>query len=209
MELLGSPASPFVRKVRVLIAEAGIDDVPFVEVSASPLGGDAALNAANPLGKIPALTRPGGPTLYDSRVISRFLDARAGGGFYPEARLWETLTLEATADGIMDAAVSMTYERRFRPEAMQFAPWIDGQWAKIARALDALERQWMSHLRGPCDMGQIAVACALCYLDFRHGDRNWRAGHEALADWHAGFAARPSMIGTDPAAPVPETAAPG
>ncbi|MEQ8367006.1 MAG: glutathione S-transferase N-terminal domain-containing protein [Roseicyclus sp.] len=199
MELLGSPASPFVRKTLVLIAEAGITDVPFVDIKASPLGGDPALHAANPLGKIPALTREGGPTLYDSRVITRFLDQHAGGGFYPETRLWETLTLEATADGIMDCAVNMTYEKRHRPEEIWFHPWLDGQWAKIARALDALERQWMSHLNGPLDMGQIAVGCALGYLDLRHDERGWRDGHEALAAWYAAFAERPSMVTTAPA----------
>lgn len=198
MELLGSPASPFVRKVCVLIAEAGIADVPFVQVASSPLGGEDRLNAANPLGKIPALTRPDGPTLYDSRVITRFLDVHAKAGLYPDARLWDVLTLEATADGIMDAAVNLTYEKRFRPAEMQFAPWMDGQWAKIARALDALERQWLSHLNGPLDMGQIAVGCALGYLDFRHDDRGWRNGRDGLAMWYADFAARPAMLATKP-----------
>ena len=143
MELLGSPASPFVRKVCVMIAEAGIADVPLVQVTASPLGGEDRLNAANPLGKIPALIRPDAPTLYDSRVITRFLDAQYGAGFYPEARLWDVLTIEATADGIMDAAVGLTYERRFRAPEIQFAQWMDGQWTKIARALDVLEGQWL------------------------------------------------------------------
>ncbi|AHM03298.1 Glutathione S-transferase family protein [Roseibacterium elongatum DSM 19469] len=198
MHLLGSPASPFVRKARVVMAEAGIDDIPFVEVTASPLGGDDGLNAANPLGKIPALSREDGPTLYDSRVVTRFLDARYNAGLYPATRLWETLTLEATADGIMDAAVAITYEKRHRPEEMWFAPWLDGQWSKIARSLDAIERQWMSHLTGPLDMGQIAVGCALAYLDFRHGDRDWRADHPALAAWFATFADRPSMVATAP-----------
>jgi glutathione S-transferase len=198
MELLGSPASPFVRKVLVLVAEAGITDVPFAQVASSPLGGEDRLNAANPLGKIPALTRPDGPTLYDSRVITRFLDARAKAGLYPEARLWDVLTLEATADGIMDAAVALTYEKRFRPAEIQFAPWMDGQWIKVSRALDALERQWLSHLNGPLDMGQIAVACALGYLDFRHDDRGWRTGRDGLAAWYADFAARPAMRATQP-----------
>lgn len=63
--------------------------------------------AHNPLGKLPALTRPDGPAIYDSRVICRYLDARADSGLYPDRTLWETLTLEATADGIMDAAVLM------------------------------------------------------------------------------------------------------
>ena len=198
MELLGSPASPFVRKVCVLIAEAGIPDLPLVQVATSPLGGEDRLNAANPLGKIPALTRPDGPTLYDSRVITRYLDAQAGAGLYPEARLWEVLTIEATADGIMDAAVNLTYERRFRAPEIQFAPWMDGQWTKIARALDALEGQWLSHLKGPLDMGQIAVGCALGYLDFRHDDRGWRRGRDGLAAWYADFATRPAMQATQP-----------
>lgn len=198
MELLGSPASPFVRKVCVLIAEAGIADVPFVQVASSPLGGEDRLNAANPLGKIPALTRPDGPTLYDSRVITRYLDATYGAGFYPEARLWDVLTIEATADGIMDAAVSLTYERRFRAPEIQFAQWMDGQWTKIARALDALEGLWLSHLNGPLDMGQIAVGSALGYLDFRHDDRGWRNGRDGLAAWYAAFANRPAMQATQP-----------
>ena len=199
MDLLGSPASPFVRKVCVMMAEAGIKDIPLVQVASSPLGGEDRLNAANPLGKIPALTRPDAPTLYDSRVVTRYLDATYGAGFYPEARLWDVLTVEATADGIMDAAVNLTYEKRFRPAEIQFATWMDGQWTKIARALDVLEALWLSHLNGPLDMGQIAVGSALGYLDFRHDDRGWRIGRDALAAWYADFAARPAMIATAPA----------
>jgi glutathione S-transferase len=196
--LLGAGASPFVRKVRVMIAEAGITDIPYETVQSSPLGGEDRINTANPLGKIPALLRDEGPTIYDSRVITRFLDARYKAGFYPETRLWEVLTLEATADGLMEAAVSIVYEARFRPPEMQFQPWCDGQWAKVARALDALEGQWMSHLSGRLDMGQIAVGCALGYLDLRHGDKTWRDGRPALAAWFERFAARPSMQATVP-----------
>lgn len=198
VELLGATASPYVRKIRVLLHETGQEDVTFKQVRSSPLGGEAALNAANPLGKIPALVRAGGPTLYDSRVIARFLDQRAGAGLYPEARLWDTLTLEALGDGMADAAVGMIYEQRHRPENLWHAPWLDGQWTKVGRALDALERQWMSHLHGPLDMGQIAVACVLGYLDLRHGDRAWRDGRPALAAWHLRFAERPSMVATAP-----------
>lgn len=197
--LLGSPLSPFVRKARVVIAELGITDIPFEQVATSPVHGEERINAANPLGKIPALVRDEGPTLYDSRVITRYLDATRGGTLYPEARLWEVLTLEATADGIMDAAVGMIYEERYRPEEMRFAPWVEGQWGKVSRGLDAIEAQWMSHLAGPLDMGQIAVACALGYLDLRHGARDWRAGRPALAAWYADFSVRPSMTATAPA----------
>ncbi|MCU4651657.1 glutathione S-transferase [Roseibacterium sp. SDUM158016] len=197
-ELLGSGASPFVRKVRVLIAEAGIDDVPYTEVTASPMGGEDRINTANPLGKIPALLREEGPTIYDSNVICRYLDDRAGAGLYPPARLWEVLTLEATADGMMEAAVGMIYEIRFRPEELWWQPWLEGQWTKVDRALDALERSWLSHLSGPVDMGQIAVGCALGYLDLRHGVRDWRKGRPGLSAWFADFSARPSMVATAP-----------
>ena len=199
MQLIASPLSPFVRKVRVILLEAGLaDSVEVVNLATTPLDTDPQAAAANPLGKIPALIREDGATLYDSRVITRYLDHLAGGGFYPDARLWEVLTLEATAEGIMEAAVLMTYEGRFRPEDMQYAPWVEAQWAKIARALDAIEGRWMSHLAGPLDMSHIALGCALGYLDFRHAARDWRAGHPALADWHAGFAQRDSMTQTAP-----------
>ncbi|MDG4647100.1 glutathione S-transferase [Roseibacterium sp. SDUM158017] len=196
MQLMGSGASPFVRKVRVLIAEAGIDGVQEVDVAASPMGGEDRVNTANPLGKIPALVREDGPTLYDSNVICRFLDDRSGAGMYPQARLWEVLTLEATADGIMEAALAIVYEKRFRPEELWWQPWFEAQWTKVARALDAVERSWMSHLQGRPDMGQVAVACALGYLDLRHGDRDWRAGRPELAAWFEVFSARPSMTAT-------------
>jgi glutathione S-transferase len=198
--LLSSPASPFVRKVRVLLLETGQDDVAIQDVATSPVATAAEVAAANPVGKIPALVRDDGPTLYDSRVITRFLDARAKSGLYPEHQLWDTLTLEATADGIMDAAVSMAYEKRIRPEEFQYEPWLEAQWAKVSRALDALDSRWMAHLHGPLDMGQIAVGCALGYLDLRHDARNWRAGRDALAAWEARFAERDSMRATVPQA---------
>lgn len=200
MKLMMAGPSPFVRKVRVLLREADMaDQVEEIAVVASPTGPSDDLIAANPLGKIPALVREFGPTLYDSRVICRFLDHRAGGGFYPEARLWEVLTLEATADGIMEAAVLMVYEARFRDEALRSQAWVDAQWAKVDRALDALETRWISHLAGPVDMGQIAIGCALAYLDFRHAVRAWREGRPQLAAWFEVFAARDSMQATQPA----------
>jgi glutathione S-transferase len=199
-QVLGSNLSPFVRKVRVLMLEAGIADVDYVEVTASPMGGEDRVNTANPLGKIPALVREDGPTIYDSNVICRYLDDRAKAGLYPQARLWEVLTLEATADGIMEAALAIVYEKRFRPEELWWDVWFDAQWTKVARALDAVERSWLSHLQGPVHMGQVALGCALGYLDLRHGDRNWREGRPGLAAWYEGFSARPSMTATVPPA---------
>ena len=201
MHLYHSPTSPYVRKVMVLLHETGqLGDVELVSGSGNPVDPGTAPLEANPLGKVPALERPDGPALYDSRVICRYLDARAGAGLYPDgAKQWDTLTVEATGDGILDAALLMVYEGRIRPEEMRFAPWVEGQWAKVVRALDALETRWMAHLEGPLDAGQIAVACALGYLDFRHDARGWRAGRSRLAAWYAGFAARPSMMATVPA----------
>ncbi|EYD73299.1 glutathione S-transferase [Limimaricola hongkongensis] len=202
MKLLTSPASPFARKVRVVLHETGqADQVTEVAAATNPLGDPAEVMHANPLGKIPALVRDDGPALYDSRVITRYLDARAGGRLYPEARIWEVLTLEATADGIMDAALAMVMEHRVRDEAARSEAWVEGQWRKVERALDAIEARWISHLEGHVDMGQIAVGCALDYLDLRHGGRDWRAARPQLARWAERFAARDSMTATAPPAP--------
>ena len=200
MHLLSAAASPFVRKVRVLLLETRQTDVEIREVKATPMGSDAALVAANPVGKIPTLVRDDGPALYDSRVICRFLDDRAGAGLYPAGSLWDVLTLEATADAICDAAVGMVYERRFRGEkGLVRDEWLDRQWEKVTRALDAVEARSMPLLEGPLTIGQIGMGCALGYLDFRHGDRDWRLGRGTLAAWAGRFSERDAMRATAPA----------
>lgn len=200
MKLISSPTSPFVRKCRVLIMETGLaESIEEHPVATTPFNSAPEAVAANPLGKIPALIRDDAPAIYDSRVITRFLDMHAKAGLYPESRLWEVLTLEATADAIMEAAVSMTYEVRLRPEDRQSTDWIEAQWQKVARALDAVEERWMSHLNGPMDITHIGMGCALGYIDFRHGDRGWREGRDQLAAWYAAFAERDSMQATIPA----------
>jgi glutathione S-transferase len=200
MQLAYSPTSPYVRKVMVLLHETKqLDDVALQEQSGTPLAPAEGLLPKNPLGKVPALERPDGPTLYDSRVICAYLDDRADGKLYGTgARHWDTLTLEATADGILDAALLMVYETRLRPESMRMNSWVDGQWDKIARACAALNTRWMSHLSGPLDMGQIAVGCALGYVDFRLDARGWRTGNDALAVWFEKFDSRASMQATLP-----------
>ena len=202
MRLFHSPTSPFVRKVMVLLHEAGATDrVTLVPVMGTPLDPGTLPVDRNPLGKIPALERDDGPTLYDSRVICRYLDDMLGSGYYPAApRLWDTLVLEATADGMTDAAVVMRYEMHVRPEATRSPEWVEAQWSKVDRALTALEDRWTSHLSGHIDMGQISVGCALGYLDFRHAERDWRTGRPALAAWDHAFANRPSMMATRPVA---------
>jgi len=199
MKLIISGTSPYVRKVRVLIREADLmDAVEEVSVMTSPLDSDPVALAANPAGKIPALVRSEGSAIYDSRVISRYLDDHAGTNYYPASRLWDVLTLEATADAILDASVAMAYEIKMRPEHMQYDVWIEAQWAKVERSLAAINERWMSHLSGPMDAAQIAVACALSYIDLRHDARNWRSSNPALAKWHASFSKRDSMVATAP-----------
>ncbi len=201
MKLYGSDASPFVRKVRVLAIETGqMEEIEEVKVGGTPTDPGSLPLEDNPLGKIPTLV-VAGEVLYDSRVICRFLDHRAGGRLYPPVpRLWRTLTLEATADGILEAAVLMVYEKRVRPPEKWFEPWVEAQWAKIERALRVLCEKWLPHLTGPVDMGHVAVGCALGYLDFRHPDRDWRARRPGLASWYDEFAQRPSMVATAPPA---------
>ena len=198
MRLYHSPTSPFGRKVMVVILETGLQ-VEVVSVTGSPIAPGTLPVDRNPLGKIPTLERDDGMALFDSRVICRYLDEMTEAGLYPvKPALWETLTLEATADGILDAAVLMAYEMRLRPEDKRFPDWLEAQWTKVARSLDAIEAGWMGHLAGPLDMAQIGLGCALAYLDFRHGARNWREGRPALAAWEAGFAQRPTMLATQP-----------
>lgn len=201
MRLFNSPTSPFGRKVAVVLLEIGLSDkVDVVAASGTPIAPGTMPVDQNPLGKIPALQRDDGGVLYDSRVICRYLDDLTGAGLYgPAPKLWDVLTLEATADGMMDAAVLMAYEVRLRPEDIRFPDWLEGQWAKVARSLDALEATWIDTLNGPLTIGHIGVGCVLGYIDFRHGARDWRAGHPRLAEWEAGFAQRPAMKATAPA----------
>lgn len=200
MKLYHASASPFVRKVLVLLHEIGkADTVALETVATTAMQSDEGLMAANPLAKLPALVCANGTTLYDSRVITTYLDDLYHGDMYPDTDVrWQVLTLEATGDGIMDSAISMVYEVRLRPEDKQSSDWIEAQWAKISRTINVLNASWMDRLSGPVNMGHISVACALAYLDFRLGSRNWRQGNDALAAWFEAFESRPSMTATRP-----------
>lgn len=202
LTLYYSPTSPYARKVLVQMHEAALlDRVTLMLASGTPLDPGTVPLAANPLGKIPVLVRPDGGALYDSRVICRYLDTLAPTRLYPDgARHWDCLTLEATADGILDAALAMVYETRLRAEAMRSPDIINGQWAKIARSVDLLEARWTAYLAGPLCMGQIALACALGYLDFRLADREWRNLAPSLTAWHGTISTRASMVATRPLA---------
>lgn len=199
MKLIFSPASPFVRKVRVVIDESGLtDQVTPVPVQTTPLVTDPAARNANPLGKIPALVLDDGKSLFDSRVICRYLNDISGAGLYPAERLWDVLTLEALADGIMEAAVLMVYEGRLREAENRSVTWVEAQWEKITHALDALERQEFAAMQGDLNIAHLATACALDYLDFRHSALDWRKGRAALDKWHSQVARRTSLKTTLP-----------
>lgn len=140
------------------------------------------------------LLREGACPLYDSRVILEFLDMEAGGGcLIPvsgEPR-YTVLATQALADGLMDAALLEVYETRFRAEGERSVKWVDNQAGKVARALKTFEAAppVTAAVSAPADLGEIALACALGYLDLRfHGA--WRADHLALVDWLDRFAAR-------------------
>jgi glutathione S-transferase len=200
VKLYHSPTSPFVRKVSACLIETGLHDrVERISAVGNPINPGTMPVNVNPLGKVPCLVTDDGMVLYDSRVITRYLDSLSDVELYPAPpRLWRTLTLEATADGMMEATLLITLERALRPADRQSPEWIEAQWAKVARALSVIEADWMDHLNGPLDMAQIAVAVACAYVDLRAGDRNWRAAHPALSDWQSGFAERESMAETRP-----------
>lgn len=201
MTLFHSPTSPYVRKVMIVLHETGlIDRVTLTPGNTTPLEPNPALQAANPLGKVPCLVRDDGPALFDSTVICRYLDTLHGGHkFYPAgAAEFASLTLESLADGMLDAGVMMVYEERFRPAEIRFAPWVEAQKTKILKGIDALEHHWLAHLAGPVDIGAVAVAAALGWIDLRFSDLGWRDSHPGLAKWHAGFAARDSYKATVP-----------
>ncbi|WP_170474161.1 glutathione S-transferase [Ruegeria arenilitoris] len=200
MQLYHSSTSPYVRKVMVVLHETNqLADVELKTVATTPVSPADPLFGKAPLTKVPALERPDGPTLFDSRVICSYLDSCAQAGLYSDgSRYWDIRTLEALADGMLDAALLITYEERLRPEEKQWNEWADAQWGKVERACTALNQHWMAHLSEPLDMGQIAVGCALGYLDLRHDARAWRRGNDALANWFAEFGERPSMVATRP-----------
>jgi glutathione S-transferase len=188
MKLYYSPPSPFSRKVRIVASVLGLDE-RIELVVADTNKPDDALRAKNPLGKIPTLELDSGACVYDSAVIVACLDQLAGDGrVIPsdgEARI-AALTLEALADGVMDACILQIYETRMRAENERSASWVAYQRSKVFRALAFLEAappaEDFAHI------GQIAVACALGYLDLRF-DGAWRADHPRLVAWLDKFAA--------------------
>jgi len=193
--------SPFGRKARIAISVLGLDGKVKVEPASTQDPADP-ISQQNPLGKVPVLILDDGSTLFDSPVILEYLDVLAGGGkILPKetkAR-FDALRLEALADGIMDASILIVYEGRYRPPEMAVQKWLDRQGEKVQRGLAALE-QAPPALDSPPNVGQITLACALGYRDFRFKG-TWRKDYPKLVAWLDNFAARvPSFAPTAPPA---------
>ena len=207
MKLLTASASPFGRKVKVVAIEKGlIDRIELVMVATAPAAPNDQLARENPLIKIPTLLPEGGRPIPDSFVICDYLDTLHGGERVIPAtgpRRWEVLTVHTLGDGVCDAALLCRYEGVQRPEALRWSDWIAGQMKKIDGSLDWLEANIAAvgdAGTASIDIGQVAVGCALGYLDFRFADRDWRATRPRLASWFDAFAQRPSMQRTVPTA---------
>ena len=201
MRLYYSPTSPYARKVRVLAIETGLDKkIELVNVALTPIAPNSDVDKHNPIGKVPALSVKG-MDLFDSPVICEYLDNQhKGRKLFPRKgrERWMALRQQAMGDGLLDAALLARYEGFLRPEGKRWLEWTEGQMRKIDGVLDQLEAEAKS-LKGKPNIGNIAVACALGYLDFRFADHDWRAKHPRLAKWYASFGKLPSMKATVPA----------
>ncbi len=203
MKLRYSPASPFVRKVWLAVAELGLED-RVEQVPTNPMKREDVLGSPNPLGKVPCLESDDGAVLYDSPVIIEYLDAEFGANrlipkFGP-AR-WTALRRQALADGMIESTVLCFIEGMRKPER-QSAGWVAHNRAAVERGIAALEAE---DLAGEVTVGHITIAVALEMADIHFAELGWRDSHPKLAQWFAEFSRRPSMQATrleDPRKPA-------
>jgi glutathione S-transferase len=201
LRLIASLTSPYVRKVRIVMAEKKIECALELE---DVWAVDTRIHDANPLGKVPCLIMEDGGAVFDSRVIVEYLDTLTPvGRLIPpngrervEVRVWEAL-----ADGVLDAAILVRLEKTQRPPEQQSQKWIDRQMGKVHHGLKAMSRglgdkPWCNG--NTYTLADIAVGCALGYLDFRFPEIDWRGQYPNLARLSEKLAARPSFIDTAP-----------
>lgn len=203
MKLIGSSSSPYVRKVRITMAEKKLD---YQYVTENVWAGDTRIGESNPLGKVPCLVMEGAEALFDSRVIVEYLENLSpvgklipgNGRERAEVKTWEAL-----ADGVLDAAILARLEATWdgRTAAQRSQAWIDRQLAKIDASLKAMSRGLADkpycagiHL----SLADIAVGCALGYLDFRFPEITWRADHLNLVKLQDKLMQRASFADTVP-----------
>ncbi|MDX3906748.1 MAG: glutathione S-transferase N-terminal domain-containing protein [Pigmentiphaga sp.] len=201
MKLIGSLASPFVRKVRIVLAEKKLDyQFELEDVWAE----DTRIQDSNPLGKVPCLIMEDGGAVFDSRVIAEYLDTitpvcrllPSSGRDRAEVKCWEAL-----ADGLMEAAVLIRAEHTQRPEELRSARWIARQQGKIDAALEAMDTGLAEKpfcAGNTYTLADVATGCALSYLDFRYPEQDWRGRHPNLARLLDKLSQRQSFIDTDP-----------
>ena len=204
MKVIGSLTSPYVRKVRVVMAEKKLD----YQLELEDVWAEHRLSATNPLGKVPCLVMDGGSSIFDSRVIVEYLDTLS-----PVSRLLpergrdraEVRTWEALADGLVDAAVAARLEQTWagRTEQQRCGAWVDRQLSKVNSALSVLsdglaEKPWFFGIH--MGLADIAVGCSLAWLEFRFPDIAWRETHPNLAKFADKINSRQSFV---------DTAAPG
>jgi len=204
MKLLGSLTSPYVRKVRVVMSEKKLD---FQLVLEDVWGSDAVMKS-NPLGKVPCLVMEGGEAVFDSRVIVEYLDTLSPVGklIPPSGReRIEVRTWEALADGVLDAAILARLEQTWagRSDAERSPAWVERQMSRVHASLKAFgqglgDKPWCmgTHF----SLADVAVGCALGYLDFRFPEIDWRGSHPNLKRLHDKLATRQSFIDTAPPA---------
>ena len=199
MKLIGSLTSPFVRKVRVILAETSLGH-EFVEESAWTAG--TTVPRYNPLNKVPALQLDDGESIYDSAVIAEYLDAISGGRFIPAGAVERARVRrdEALGDGIAEAGIAAFLERK-REASRQDAAWIARQMDKVDAAILTLARGLGSkpYLGGAgMNLGDIACACGVFWLEFRMPELRWRDSHANLRAWAERMEMRPSFSATRP-----------
>ena len=205
MKLIYANASPYARKVRIVLAEKKLDYQPALE---NPWVPETTIGASNPLGKVPCLVLEGGEAIFDSRVIVEYLDTLSPlGKLIPSVgrERAEVKTWEALADGVMDAAILARLEAVWpgRTAAQRSHAWMERQMGKIDEVLVAMskalgDKAFCSGIH--LSLSDIAVGCALGYLDFRFPDIAWRETHPALAKLQDKLAQRQSFIDTFPVA---------
>ncbi len=204
MKLIGALTSPYVRKVRIVLAEKKLD----YQFELEDVWNADAILRSNPLGKVPCLVLEGGEAVFDSRVIVEYLDTRSpvnrlipeSGRGRTEVRTWEAL-----ADGLLDAAILARLEATWagRSEAQRCTAWIERQLSRVDAALAAMstglgDKPWCSGIH--MSLADIAVGCALGYLDFRFPQLDWRSRHANLVKLAEKLEARQSFIDTRPPA---------
>ena len=204
MKLIGSLTSPYVRKVRVVMAEKKLD----FELLLEDVWDSDAILKSNPLGKVPCLVMEGGEAVFDSRVIVEYLDTLSPVGklIPPSGReRVEVRTWEALADGLLDASILARLEATWsgRGDGERSQAWIDRQMSRVHATLKAFsqglgEKPWCSGIH--FTLSDVAVGCALGYLDFRFAAVDWRSEYPNLARLAEKLAARPSFVDTAPPA---------